>query len=311
SHRQGELPDVFIFSTQRSGSTLLFDMVASQPGFKAVGEPFQERKQAAMAKYLPRQFSRFTELADPELLDGIERYISDLLSGRFVGGFERTYNWRNPRHHFHTVRNAVKVLRATHLLPWFTAKFSGRYILLVRHPVPTALSRTRNGWAAPLESFVQQRSWFSKLSSVQQKLVNSSSGESLFRRHIMVWCLEHTGLLAADDAFFASLSREVPLLHYETLVTEPDRILPMLAGQWEIPLPQEFYARFSVPSRSSGYSADATKNAIGEGNKGNLLARWTGQLSKEDAAFTQQALDAFTIPHYRADTVMPLFRNRE
>ncbi|MCF7914762.1 MAG: hypothetical protein K9L66_06335, partial [Spirochaetaceae bacterium] len=46
SHRQGELPDVFIFSTQRSGSTLLFDMVASQPGFKAVGEPFQERKQA-------------------------------------------------------------------------------------------------------------------------------------------------------------------------------------------------------------------------------------------------------------------------
>ncbi len=339
THRQGNLPDIFIFSTQRSGSTLLFDMVASQPGFKAVGEPLQERKRDAIRQYLPYQCSRYAgfDTADfsergggeagkapegaHEMARGMETYLRDLLAGKFVCGFERTYDLRNPRHHFRSERNAVKILRATHLLPWFAERFAGEFLLLVRHPVPTALSRTRNGWEAPLDSFIAQRRWFESLSDAQREFVHSAEEESLFRRHIVVWCLEHSGVLPsprgtigewsigkspAKPEALRTIGNRVLFLHYEDLVAQPYEILPYVAECWQLPEPDRFVERFTTPSRSSKYSAADTKTAIGRGDAQELLSKWKSRVSAEDLEFTGRALELFEIQNYRADEVMPL-----
>ena len=38
-HRQGEKPNIFLFSTARSGSTWVVEMLATQPGMKLIDEP--------------------------------------------------------------------------------------------------------------------------------------------------------------------------------------------------------------------------------------------------------------------------------
>ena len=101
THRQSDLPDIFIHSTQRSGSTLLFDAIASQKGMKAVGEPLQERKHPVASHYIQSPRSRYFDL-DPPLAAELRSYLGDLLGGGYVGGFERSYDIRNPRHHFVT-----------------------------------------------------------------------------------------------------------------------------------------------------------------------------------------------------------------
>jgi hypothetical protein len=44
-HRQGPLPNVFLFATPRSGSTWLMEIIASQPGFKYYDEPLNPRRE--------------------------------------------------------------------------------------------------------------------------------------------------------------------------------------------------------------------------------------------------------------------------
>ncbi len=43
THRPGALPNVFIFTTPRSGSTWLMELIWSQPGFRCVNEPLDIR----------------------------------------------------------------------------------------------------------------------------------------------------------------------------------------------------------------------------------------------------------------------------
>ena len=233
---------------------------------------------------------------------GMEAYLRDLLDGRFVEGYERTYDPRNPRHHFCSRRNAVKLLRATQLLPWFTARFPGEYLLLVRHPVPTALSRARNGWAAPLEDFIAQEKWFEGLSARQRDFVRTlarnqeESEQLLFRRHLVTWCLEHAGVLTANAA---------PLLHYEHLITQPDAVLPVLAKRWQVPDRQAFLERFYRPSRSAKYSREETKSAIGAGDRREMLEGWKSRVGEDEIAYAEKALSLFGITSYRARETMP------
>ncbi|MGH8501120.1 MAG: hypothetical protein ACREVE_01355, partial [Gammaproteobacteria bacterium] len=42
-HRQGSKPNIFIFSTPRSGSTWLMELMLTQRGFKSCSEPFNLR----------------------------------------------------------------------------------------------------------------------------------------------------------------------------------------------------------------------------------------------------------------------------
>ncbi len=44
-HIQGEKKNIFIFSTPRSGSTWLMEIIASQSGFKFYDEPFNIRRE--------------------------------------------------------------------------------------------------------------------------------------------------------------------------------------------------------------------------------------------------------------------------
>ncbi len=315
-HTSGTRPDIFIFSTQRSGSTLLFDMTASQRGMKAVGEPLQERKQPVTAQYLPHLYSRYVQL-DTAMENGLRRYMQDLLAGRFTGGFERSYDLFNPRHHFRTSRNVVKILRANHLLPWFIETFPGRYVFLVRHPIPTALSRARNGWNAPIDSFIRQNQWFEKLSKEQRQFVTDvESGRvaaAIIRRHILVWCLEHVGMEAllgsgpGGHSGPSDHSGTAPLfLPYETLITAPENVINTLVNTLEIEDAVAFAEALQRPSRSSRYSEQDTHEAIHEGHRQSLVEAWSQRVDTSLVAFVGDALSVFGIPWYRADNPYPV-----
>lgn len=308
-HSPGDRPDIFIFSTQRSGSTLLFDMTASQSGMKAVGEPLQERKQPITRRYLPNLYSRYVQM-DTAMEAGMARYFDDLLAGRFVGGFERSYDRRNPRHHYITDRNVVKILRANHLLPWFIERFPGRYVFLVRHPIPVALSRARNGWIAPLKAFSEQRNWYSRLTAEQRDFVATCRDAGTVVQHLAVWFLEHVGMPEVIESIVSSAPVVPPLtiLFYEEMLLQPEATLNTLVDTLAIDDVDAFRRSLHRPSRSSRYSESATHTAIHDGDTRKLIERWQSTVDTQIIRLTGEALRVFGIPWYEPESPYPITR---
>ncbi len=78
--RKGQGKNVFIFSTARSGTTWLAEIIATQGRFKIVNEPFNLRwpvKREALG------LNDWEELLYPENRRAIKNYIESLVSGEF------------------------------------------------------------------------------------------------------------------------------------------------------------------------------------------------------------------------------------
>ncbi|MFP6641360.1 MAG: hypothetical protein VCC04_14025, partial [Myxococcota bacterium] len=78
-HRPGALPNVFIFTTPRSGSTWLMELIQSQPGFKCCSEPLNLRVRGISRRL---GVEGWTELYQDDVWPKLERYFEGFCSGR-------------------------------------------------------------------------------------------------------------------------------------------------------------------------------------------------------------------------------------
>lgn len=301
-HESSSTRDLFIHSTQRSGSTLLFDLFAGQPRSKAVGEPFQERKHPTVGRFVSEVRSRYVRFSG-ETGSEVKRYFDALLSGDFVDGFERSYNPRSVRHHRRTDHNVVKILRALPCTAWFQKTYpEADHLILLRHPVPTVNSRSRNGWYAPVSDFINDHIWYGQLSAEQKRLISQLYHGDLWDQHLAVWICEHQ--------FIEEGRREIgdlggTILAFEHLVRRKEEAAAWLA-EW-LSLPDENAARrqLSVPSRSSRHSTPLALSAIKENQTSTILGGWQDSLDPERRAKVQVALETFGLSMYSADDPLP------
>ena len=131
-----------------------------------------------------------------------------------------------------------------------------------------------------------------------------SSGGINPERHLLVWCLEHTGLdrllqeLEADRSAVLSLP-------YERLIATPQTVLPRLASFLEVEDIEGFMLAFHRPSRSSRYSEQQTTEAIRDGDRSGLIEGWLKTVDPSIMSFAHDALEVFEIPWYHADDPYP------
>jgi hypothetical protein len=149
-----------------------------------------------------------------------------------------------------------------------------------------------------------QHEWFGNLTSDQRGFVRRyRSGEAL-QRHLLVWCLEHTGLDRLLHELQAGRSA-VLSLPYERLIANPQEVLPRLATFLEIQDIEGFMLAFQRPSRSSRYSEQQTTEAIRDGDRSGLIEGWLKTVDPSIVSFAHDALKVFEIPWYRADDPYP------
>jgi hypothetical protein len=301
-HAPSGLPHIFIHSTQRSGSTLLFDGIASQPGMKAVGEPFEERKIRTVERYIHRPRRRYYYLDDTTAQE-LRQYLDALLSGAFVGGFERTYNPLSVRHHRRTGRNVVKILRTLGCTAWIAGSYRNAYhLLLVRHPIPTVQSRVRNHWEAPIEEFTSDHSLTAALSPEELRAVKRLQDGTEFDRHLAVWLLEHRSV---RTEFPRLRELGVYLLSYEHLVAEPEAAASWMSNTLQLPHLGLLHRQLASPSRSTRHSTAETTQAINAGRRDELVGGWQKHVPTKERYRVQEYLACFDIPFYTAHEPFP------
>lgn len=291
-HRPGNKRDVFIFSTPRSGSTWLMELIWTQPGFKHCNEPLNLRDPEV------RQYSHFSsweELYSGTRQQKLETYMRGFQEGRLK------FKNPNPFTRYYrpiTSRIVFKVIHGAEAdMGWIGDRLDAHMVFLIRHPIPVTLSRK----VLPRISAFLNTEYAEFFSESQLAVARRicQRGNS-FEMGILSWCLQNTVPLK-------TIRDDWTIITYEELITDPSRAIDVLADHLKLPIPRRMHERLSTPSKVTAQSTASTAAYIRDREKRQLLVeKWLNHVSQDQINTTQYLLQLFEIEIYRADEPLPL-----
>ncbi|MBZ0168812.1 Sulfotransferase domain protein [Candidatus Methylomirabilis lanthanidiphila] len=288
-HLAGNRPNVFIFSTPRSGSTWLMELILTQPGFKPCNEPFN-LWDPDVSQCLARL--DITDWADLHTLHGhhaMHTYIQGFCDGRLR--FKNPFFYRN-YFRLMTHRIVFKILHAgEERINWFRDTFNGRIVFLLRHPIAVSVSRK---FYPRLDAFLNTE--YSEHFSERQlrearKIIDSGTR---LEQGVLDWCLQNA--VPLRDA-----TPDWIIISYEQLIIDPRPVLKVLASRLELPIPERMVQRLTIPSASTHKCDEKTKQVLKNRKENNrwVLEKWREKVTEEEERRAMEILEQFNVDLYR------------
>lgn len=268
--RSGSAQTTVLYSSGRSGSTWLSEILGSVPGTRIIFEPFHPRRGLAeLAEY------RYRHIEPGQTAPILEEAYGGILKG------QRTTPWIEHLNRPTTMiykRRLVKLVRANLLFPWLANRYPDqKHVLLLRHPAAVVLSQVRNGWNLSSARIRDQ-------ADLRQSPAISALGSfgwptSGFLSNLVFWAAENR--VAIDHA----LKSNTMIVFYEHICLSPAEVLDELSRFLGISLPTSALERLDKVSWSS--SADIGSMSVSE-----KISRWKNDLSEEQASQVAQVLES-------------------
>jgi hypothetical protein len=294
-HRPGGEPDVLLFSTPRGGSTWLFELIGTQPGFKSCDEPLNLRN-SNVSRTLGIDDWRdlYHESREPSICLYFQRLHEGKLS-------HMNRNLWEANHRAFTHRMVYKVLHgAEYMAPVLAESVGARVVVLLRHPIPVALSR---GALPRLDAILQSSASEQYDVDVVREMARITAKGTPLERGVLSWCLQTAPLLNAAR-------RDWALVTYEQLVVDASPVIQHLAEVLALPDPDTMLARVNRASASiRGMSTPATHEALSQPASQNrslwLVEKWREKVTVEEERAAMTVLEIFDIDAYQFDSVFP------
>lgn len=240
---------VVISGTPRSGTTLLLEVLAELPGYKALNEPLLKKDIRdefgfeIRPCYQPNEDAPLQERFLRETLQGVyPRRSNWMLNGN--GEMGSLYGLATRK------KLVVKFCRITRMMPWFSSKFNTkRIIFIVRNPYAVVASKLRFGpWSNPEKKTVDDFLGLAINSLPQpvQDALNPIRENVKTRVGILAleWVIDHYVPLVFDG------ERPWLLVSYEDILLRPEEELRKIGRALDIDIGSEIYERVSKPSSS-------------------------------------------------------------
>jgi hypothetical protein len=294
-HRPGDSPNVFLFSTPRSGSTWLMELIWGQPYFKSCNEPLNLRMP------LVQQYLGITEWQDL-YNDSAGRLLESYFQG-FCGGRLRFMN-TSPRHEFYrpiTRRIVFKIIHGGEdRMHWFRDRFNGRIVYLIRHPIAVSLSRELYPRLHAFLNSDYRRHFTSDQLEYAHRILDTGSK---LEHGVLSWCLQNTVPLRQATADWAIVS-------YEQMVLDPRPVVAYLADKLELPKPERMMDRLTVPSAVKAKSDKETQSMLesGTGRRSWLVEKWRKQVNESQERRAMEILERFQLDVYGCGDLLPADR---
>jgi hypothetical protein len=233
----------------------------------------------------------------PDLPGAMLRLLRDFEQTRICG----PYNPLAPSFKLHTNRRAFKIICAAQAARhWagFAPEFSTFF--LIRHPIPTCLSRQREYQRPDLAPYLESEAFCASyldagMRAEVERCLDAATGE--FRVRLVEWCLEH---LAPIKELWGRPSW--PWFFYEDLREDLETELARLAGHCGLHDEARILRQAEIPSASTHPSR---QNDIRQSG-GRRAHGWVSKVDAETLRMAQEVLDTFGISLYRADEPRPL-----
>jgi hypothetical protein len=274
------------------------ELIATQPGIRFVDEPLSPAQFTFPGAPLPATWDILLPHPDRQRL--LEPYFDDLVAGRCSIGapslfskFYRPYTWRI----------VFKILRGHDLMNWFQQRYHGRIVYLMRHPIPTNLSRT----VYPrLPLFLHNDEYCQSYLTPDQRQLGLQILEkgSELEKKVLDWALQNLPPLRFLDRgqWFC--------LHYEDLVLNPQRELQRLASHLKLPRPERMLRRVTTGSQTIRISERRTQQhfAAGTYDPSFLVRRWRDRVTSEEERRVFELLNAYGLDEYAVGEDLPVRR---
>jgi hypothetical protein len=294
-HRPEGHQDIFLFSTPRSGSTWLMELIWSQPGFKACNEPLDLRN-PMVRRYL--RITNWLELYNHNASPALHRYFQALCKGRLHAmdpvPFRGSYRLVTHRIIFKIINGGEDRVN------WFRDTFNGQIVYLIRHPIAVSLSREYFPRVqAQLKSDYRQHFSKEQIDIAQRLLENGSRLE----QGVLAWCLENAVPLrmATDDWL---------IIAYEELVFDPRPVIAKLAERLALPEPEHMLNRLAIPSAVKAKSSPETQQALELGTDRRwLVEKWRSHVGEREERQAMEILAHFQLDVYQPGEFLPTRRS--
>ena len=296
-HRPGDRPDIFIFATPRSGSTFLLELIAAQPGVKIYDDPVSINKPVARRELGIESWEQLTTMTDRE--ERFQRYF-DRLRQNSIKELNRPFYWQTGR--FMTNRHVFKLLSAGEdMIGWFAASFDARIVILVRHPISTALSHQQ---LPRLPHYLRQPAFRQLFSGPEiayaEEIIERGD---FFEQGILDWALQMAGM------FRPSPRPEWAVVSYEDLTVHSGPTYAYLCDKlWLDPL-ADLDALVARPSGSTDQSDLETQRFFADAQASRdrvyLIDKWTKRISDDQVRRAFEICKVFDIGLYEEGNLFP------
>lgn len=290
----GKEPNIFLFSTPRSGSTWLMELISSQNSISYCFEPFDFRDHNIQKLLMSIGINNWGELYSESKWDNLVNYkplINGYLKGRnpHILDLKRTRtNLFNKNYRPISRRLVFKILHAgEHKINWFEKNLGGKIVFLIRHPIPTSLSRKIN---PRINYFIETdfKNYFSNDIIKEAKRVIHKGSEMQIK--VLSWCFQNYLPIRnrKDDWVF---------LTYEQLILENRKAIGYLANKLKLEQPERMVKRTKVPSMTVSFEGTYSKETSSK--EYFSISKWRNHINKELEVELMGILDIFGIDIYK------------
>ncbi len=298
-HRKSE-PDVFIFTLPRTGSSLLAEILNTDPRAKTASEPFalHINNVRVLGTYVDRNSwaERYVDVSEAHFQQLIG-YLEALSDGKTWN----SYYWSDlfaSTHHLKSSRTIFKIHRLSYYFGDLMHHFKDDFgLYLIRHPIAHSHSRMRKNWSEYIDLYAGSAKIKRHLSKeARTKIKEVHATGSPLERFVCSWCLENYVFIQAYQK--GTLPENVFPVFYEELVREPEPVLKDLCRKIRMEYKETMLSVMDQPSRGIVHSTRETASQVHAGNKEYLVDRWKKDLDGPTLEKTREILTSFGITLY-------------
>lgn len=300
-HRHNKsLPDIYIFSLPRSGSTLLAEILNTDPKTKTASESFAMNKDNlhVLRNYFREDFlsERYTDISSHEFRSVIS-YYSALSEGKT----RNAYYWSDlltGHHRFHTSRTLFKTHKMTYHFDDLMRHFQNDFgIYLMRNPIAVSLSRIRMGWTTYIEQYKDTLKLADFISNeLTQTIETIEKNGTALEKQVLSWCLENAVYLKNKRQ--RTMPDNVIPVFYEDLILNPKKTLLAICSKTGIEFHPDMLKMIARPSSGIIHSQKDVKKQILARNNQYLVNRWKEEVDKHSLLRIEDLLKKFGYDFY-------------
>lgn len=276
---------IFLAGSGHSGTTWLANLINHRHDHCFLFEPLNHKQVGGIEMFGPRQYLR-PGRDYPEHRAVFERIFRGQVDSEWVNRFNRAPD---------SPRRLVKEIRANLMLGWLRQAFPRlKLVFILRHPLAVTVSRLEQNWRPGVEMVFGEQELYADILSPMRELL---AGEMHpWERQLLLWCVENF------VALYTLKGRDVHVLHYEHLVTEPERELRRLFAYLGRPFDEGIRAEISRPSHTS--------SAVSSVHTGqDKLARYKTRLAPDVIDHSLKILHLFSLDQVYGPDPLPLIED--
>ena len=289
-HYQGRKSNIFLMATPRGGSTWFMEILSSQPGMKYYDEPFNIRRPNVQ---LDGHFKDWIDLMPEANNDSkILQYLDELIKNK-IGVMNPTPFRKHYR--LFTNRIVFKIHEIEHLINTIENNFNSKIVYLLRHPIPTTLSRA----VFPrLELFINSNYYNEKYLTSNQlhEIRRIYESGSHMQKGILSWCFENLIPLKHSN------TQNWLFITYEEILINPVKTCELLAHELDLPRVDLMIDAIDRPATNIKMSGKQTVEILQDKNaerrRNRLVVKWKNRVVKNDERNCFDIMDLFELDTY-------------